>query len=77
MAKPKIFFTKHGKERMEKRGVTKEQVKDTVLNPSYKKPIGRDNTQEYRREVGKKEIFVVVGYDKKKNMTIITTGWVK
>ncbi len=58
------------------RDVLEEEVRKTVDEPTAIFLKRSDNTQEFRREDGKRNNFVVVEYIKKGYVKVITTGWV-
>ena len=73
--KKKVIFTLHSRERMKLRGVTEEEVVDTISKPTISSPKRPDNTIEFRRKVGSREYYVVVEVLNNKEMLVITTGW--
>ncbi|MFH1856546.1 MAG: DUF4258 domain-containing protein [Candidatus Omnitrophota bacterium] len=74
MPKKKIILTRHAQERMLKRNVTLEDIRQTLEHATYMSTLKSDNTQEFRRKSGDKENYVVVEKQKGK-MIIITVGW--
>lgn len=75
--KKKVVFTKHSQERMKQRGVTEEEVVDTISKPTVTGQKRPDNTKEFKRKVGDRENYVVVEVLNKKEVLVITTGWTK
>ncbi|MFH1996587.1 MAG: DUF4258 domain-containing protein [Candidatus Omnitrophota bacterium] len=74
MAKKKVILTRHAQERMTKRGVSRENIAETIDKPTHMSPIAPDKTQEYRKKIGKKECYVVVEHKNNKAI-VITAGW--
>ena len=75
MAKKKIILTRHAQERMVKRNVSREDIRETVDHPTYTSSIKKDNTQEFRRRVDNRENYIVVEHKKNNVIIIITVGW--
>lgn len=69
----KLTFTKHVLERMWQRGVSEQDVRETIENFNHKTAIQEDNTQEFKRKSGSKEYYVIVEH-KKNSLIVITAG---
>ena len=73
-AKKKFLPTTHAKERMKRRGVTHNDIQNTLNRPTTKTRVRSDGTQEFRRRIRGRTNFVVVEH-KKSVIIIVTVGW--
>ena len=70
----KLIFSRHVLERMQQRGVSEYEIRETLDSPSHKTIVQEDNTQEFKRKVGSKEYYVVVEH-KKNTLVVVTAGY--
>jgi len=68
----KLVFSRHVIERMQQRGISETEIRETIEKPSSKILVREDNTQEFKRKVGSREYYVVVEH--KKNALILVTA---
>ncbi|MBI4355930.1 MAG: DUF4258 domain-containing protein [Candidatus Omnitrophica bacterium] len=69
-----IICTGHARERMEKRGVSRDDVETTLQRPDVILPVMPDGTRELRRRIGRRVHYVVIAL-KRQQAILITTGW--
>lgn len=73
--KVRIKFTPHSLDRMSQRGVTEEDIRETIESPTATFPKQPDNTQEFRRGIGQKVHVVIAEHFKKGYVRIVSTWW--
>ena len=73
MSKKKVIITRHAEERAIQRGVSIEEIKETIDKPTQKTPI-KGKVQEFRRTTNK-GINIVIAEIKGNDLIIITTWW--
>lgn len=73
MRQKRIIFTRHARERMQKRGLTPSWVIDIIKHHHISLPIRADNTQEFRRE-GRGSYYYVVVEHRQSAIVVITAG---
>jgi hypothetical protein len=72
--KLKIILTEHAKQRMNDRNVSVEDIMQTLTHSTTMLERRVDGTQEYRRNDGKREFFVVIGHKRPTEKVVITVG---
>ncbi len=68
----KIVFTKHAENRLEKRKITKREVRDSIKQAD--KTEKKDNKYYIRKNIGRGKIEIV--YEKDKYIKVITVYWI-
>ncbi len=73
MTKKKVIITKHAEERATQRGVSIEEIRETLDKPTKKEPL-KGKVQEFKRTTKKGTNSVIVEI-KGKDLIVITTWW--
>lgn len=71
----KLYFSRHAKKQMKWRGVTQNDVRDTVLYPDELKTLEIKNRKAALKRINKKLLKVV--YIEEKNRIVIITALYK
>jgi hypothetical protein len=72
---PKIICPIHAKERMEQRGISREQVVKTIINPEITMPCIQKNRRRVMKKFGSKTLDVIYEPKEKEKIVLITAVW--
>ena len=69
----RIVFTEHAKERIKKRGISEDEVTNTIKHPEK---VEKKHGKYYaRKNIGRGKIEVV--YEKENYIKVVTVYWIK
>ncbi len=71
----KIICPSHAKERMERRGVSREQVEKAIINPEITVPCIQKNRKRVMKKFGSKTLDVIYEPKEKGKVVLITAVW--
>ena len=70
-----IFYEPHARRRMQQRGVSEQQVSQTVRNPDTRRPARRDDARRFEKALSSKRRLVVIARETDSSFTVISTFW--
>lgn len=71
-----IVFTNHALTRLSERRITEKMVKDAIYYPSVFGPGKEENSIEYKKQLGERELTVIVKPGSKGEMVVVS-AWVE
>ena len=71
----KVIYTDHALDRLESRGISKEEVEEALRNPDSRMPGAQDNTRRVHKRMPNGRSLQVIYKPKGTIVVIITASW--